>query len=157
MKGKSGIILSLVLVVCAVFLSSCSRSDKASNNIVLHASWVKYYENINELTDESDIIALMEIKDVASVTQDENGLYFSVFRADVLESVLGKEESIDLLLTGAAVENIKMEIEDDPLLQIGEKWLIFAQMNDSGTYTILGGPCGRFAYNEQSNTVGYWI
>ncbi len=153
MKSKYGIFLVLVLVVCAVFLSSCSRSAEASDNIVLHASWAEYYENINDLTSESDFIALVEIKDVVSVMQDENGIYFSVFRADVLEGVLGKDESIDLLLTGAAVEDMKMEIEDDPLLKIGEKWLVFARMNDSGTYTIIGGPCGRFAYNEQSNTV----
>jgi hypothetical protein len=56
-------------------------------------------------------------------------------------------------MTGKNDENGKVEIADDPLMTTGEKWLIFARLNDSGTYTILSGPFGRFSYDEKNNTV----
>ena len=50
-------------------------------------------------------------------------------------------------MTGERTDEEVFELADDPLMASGEKWFIFARQNDNGTYTILTGPCGRFAYD----------
>ena len=121
----------------------------AEKKTVMLASWSQGYGSIKDLTADSDLIALIEIEDVASygISQD---LPHTVFAAKVLEPVHNaqKDEEIRIYMTGGQMGGETVEIADDPLMKSGEQYLVFCRENSDGTYTILGGPQGRFVYDN---------
>ena len=98
---------------------------------------------------DSDLIALVEITDEERVEQHES-LYFTISTANVLETVYSTEdvETVEIYQTGRRTDTELIQIAEDPLMNEGEKWFIFARRNEDGTYTILG-PFGRFAYGGE--------
>lgn len=49
---------------------------------------------------------------------------------------------------GIDSEGYSLQMEEDPLMKSNEEFLLFARENDDGTFTILGGPQGRFIYDN---------
>ena len=121
----------------------------AEKKTVAQASWSQGYGSIKDLTADSNLIALIEIEDVASygISQD---LPHTVFAAKVLEPVHNaqKDEEIRIYMTGGQMDGETVEIADDPLMKSGEQYLVFCRENSDGTDTILGGPQGRFVYED---------
>lgn len=83
-------------------------------------------------------------------TPQLDGIPLSTFEVEVVESIYGceNEDSFSIRMTGAQVDNKKIEIIDDPLLEKGQEFLVFAAKNDNGTYRILSGPQGRLEYKD---------
>ncbi|MCL2050483.1 MAG: hypothetical protein FWG91_01940 [Lachnospiraceae bacterium] len=137
-------------------------NDGLDSGVLVSASWAKGYQNISELARESDFIGIVEIIGEAShrvivphgfeqSKEDSHRIPLTVFSARVLDGIISDEKKdIEILMTGKAGE---MAIFDDPLLKAGEVWMIFAKLNEDSTYMILGGPQGRFYYNEASGTI----
>ena len=130
----------------------------------LSVSWAFSYPDIESLTKSSDFIGLVEIVNgvevgaIASgfgddVILERSTISSSTFSAKVIRGILAQEDMIRLYMTGNRGTEGVVEISDDPLMNTGEKWFIFAKLNSSGTYTILSGPNGRFSYNEIDNTI----
>ena len=55
---------------------------------------------------------------------------------------------MQLVFTGGVFEDKTVELSDDPLMSIGDSFLVFARKNDDGTYTVLSGPQGRFVIED---------
>lgn len=115
--------------------------------IAMHASWTYSYGSIKELceADSLDLIARVKIGD--GIRGNNNNIIMTVFTAEVEEMIYGSDEDIvNIVMTGGVDHDAKIiyEISDDPLMQKGDEYIIFARKNESGTYTVLGGPQGRF-------------
>ncbi len=152
-----GLILALALTAVLLIHDS---SGGPNEGFIMHASWAKSYSSIQELAEASDFIGLVEIVDRGRSEEaplEESGegtpLSFSTFSAKVLDGIVSEKDTIEIFMTGRHTDKGVIQFSDDPLMSEGEKWFIFARKNDDGTYTILGGPCGRFSYNEKGGTI----
>ena len=116
------------------------------------ASWAMYYPDIESLVAESELIAVVE----AAGSSDKAGRT----EVQVIDAVYGCEsdEIFKIQQTGALIDSLRQEVYDDPLLDKGKQYLIFANRNDQGTVTILGGPQGRFCYEDgKINSLMYGV
>ena len=164
-RGFKAAMLALVLGLCSFFaLSACSAGSKPApdpdaglRRQVMHASWAKGYASVEELMADTDFAGLIEVTGVVRV--ENSGAHLSegsmampatVFSARVLDAAAGGQTELEIYMTGERTDEEVFELADDPLMASGEKWFIFARQNDNGTYTILTGPCGRFAYDGRS-------
>lgn len=126
-----------------------AKQDISGGNMTIagSASWSYHYGSIKELceADSLDLIARVKIGD--GKQEDKNGFMRTVFTAKVEDLIYGScEDNVNIIMTGWVDHDNKTiyEISDDPLMQKGDEYIIFARKNESGTYTILGGPQGRF-------------
>lgn len=136
-------ILIIIFVMIFVF-----KIDTQVVKKELNASWAYCYADINELTKDSDLIALIKVKGIEESAS--GSLPFTIYRVAVEDSVLGCEEGKEVLIymTGIKNSDFDISITDDPLLDEGDEFLIFAQKNSDETYTILSGPQGRLKYED---------
>ena len=155
--------LACIAAICVLWITALSGCSQGSTEKgvpsfdtpagvtvkAIETSWHKSYTSIDELAADSDLIALVEITGEERVEQN-GSLYFTICTADVLETIYSTEEveTVDIYQTGRRTDTELMQIEEDPLMNEGEKWFIFARKNSDGTYNVLG-PYGRFAYGGQ--------
>ncbi len=142
-------IIFCMIITLVVSLGFVKKNNMSPEKVYLHASWANYYETFAELKAESDIIAVVEIKEVKN-QYTVGDIPMTNFLTVVSEPIYGVEDSEEVVVvqTGGIINNQLFQIEDDPLMTPGEKYLIFGEKNDLGTITILGGPQGRYSYSE---------
>ena len=107
-----------------------------------YASWAMAYPDIESLVAESELIAVVEATD----SSDKAGRT----EVKVIDALYGCEndETFEIQQTGALIDSLRQEVYDDPLLDMGKQYLIFARRNNERMVTILGGPQGRFCYED---------
>ena len=145
------VFIASITAICSL-TCGCSRvTDKEPfdeyKTVSMHASWSVYYNGIEELckAESLDLIARVKIDD--GKQENNKGLMMTTFAANVEELIYGSDEDIvNIVMTGGVNHDTKTiyEISDDPLMQKDDEFIIFARKNESGTYTVLGGPQGRF-------------
>lgn len=154
-KGKQVVIIIAGIVFVIAFVAGSVVyiiKEKEPKVQYLNASWTYAYSGVEEMTGDSDLIALVKITGLDRIKDGE--VPGSYFKAEITEAVKGCNdgEEIVLYMTGIKNEEKWIEIQDDPLVQSGESYLIFARKNTTGTYTVLGGPQGRFCYEDEKLT-----
>ena len=155
MKARAVVILTMVAflaTLCSGFLGMQSEDIRW---LVAGVSWATGYKGIEQLSAEADLIAVGTVERVIGVTGDVIGevrwgpimLYFTDFAFSVERALKGPQDVGEVLIhqTGAAG---KMEVPDDPLLEPGDKYVVFLHEYETGKYLILGGPQGRFQIIE---------
>lgn len=147
---KNGLFIIMVLAVIMSAMTGCTKETKYSDyeKISLSASWSYNYASVEELSGSSDLIAVISIKE-AVADDDFSGVnvLMTKYTATVKELIYGDDsEEIQIVMTGGIDHKEKKiyEITDDPLMNEGDEFLVFAKKNKSGTYTILSGSQGRF-------------
>ncbi|MDR2572181.1 MAG: hypothetical protein LBD23_18045 [Oscillospiraceae bacterium] len=165
-KKTIALIISLSFLLITG-LSACNNIDAHVQNsdadsvMVMSASWANFYRNIAELEKESDFIGFIEITNqlryneiipdgVDATNEDVYVIPTTIYSARVIDGIRKEKDTIEIFMTGKSGH---AEIIDDPLLSAGEVWFIFAKLNDDETYSILGGPQGRFIYNKDLDTI----
>jgi hypothetical protein len=158
MKKRSGItavaiilVMGLVAITAMFSLNRNNNQDNASVETVSEVSWANSYKNLEELSDVADMIAVGEVKDVLGVTSDvvsearwgPISLHFTDFSFSVDQVLKGPRAVSEILIHQTGAKG-KDEISDDPLLEIGDKYVLFLHEYETGKYYILGGPQGRF-------------
>lgn len=116
------------------------------------ASWIYRYSGIEELSSDCDIIAKVKVTSRRNGPKMTSQLMSTIFTAKIEDLIYGSDEKeIDIFMTGGIdhEQKIIQEISDDPLMNIGDEFIIFADKNEDGTYTILGGPQGRFVVDNE--------
>ena len=122
-------------------------SDETKSYII--TDYAMAYGNLQELTADSNLIALVEIENVASRDVSSN-IPSTVFSARVLKPIynIKKGKEIQIYMSGGWSDGRIAEEVLNPLMKSGERYLVFCRKNADGTYTILGGPQGRFVYED---------
>lgn len=149
---KKMTITTISCIAClSILMTGCAKKTSYDDyeKISMSASWSYNYGNVEELFKSSDIIALVKITGLESAPL--NGMNFTIFDAKVEQLIAGAdEEKIKIYMTGGIDDAQKKiyELDDDPLMQINDEFLIFAHQNQDGTYTILSGPQGRFEIKD---------
>lgn len=152
MKKKYCVLVLLLLVVATVLLG-CDRQEASQPVGYISASWSKGYANLEELTQDSDLIAIISVKGIAEERLNKD-LPSTIFTARVEKAISQSktEKEILIYMTGGPKDGKQVQIIDDPLMKAGETYLVFCQKNADGTYTVLGGPQGRFVYKDGTIT-----
>ena len=142
----------ICMLVLFVFLTACkspleSQPEKETELITtLHASWGYNYRDVEELTENSDYIAIVNVKESESFYYEI--LPKTLYTVETTQSIYGETDDVQLVFTGGVFEDKTVELSDDPLMSIGDSLLAFARKNDDGTYTVLSGPQGRFVIED---------
>lgn len=143
----------LCLAVGSALLIPNLRKDPLDGyeKVTISVSWAHSYGSVQELTEASDLIAWVKITGERDGGDLMQSISSTVFTAKVKELIYGDgEETVDIIMTGRVdrKEKIICEVADDPLMHKNDEYLIFARKNESGTYTILGGPQGRYVVDN---------
>lgn len=150
------VVFMLVSFLLVIIIYFANKKDNEQIINYISASWSYQYEDLEELTEYSDFIGLVKIKDLVQVTDDM--MPFCIFETEVLQGILGEQTSeyIQVYITGKVTKDERIELKDDPMFEKGQEFLIFARRNDDGIYTILGGPQGRLEHKKgKLNTLNY--
>lgn len=140
------IIAALVIAITVAFNW---ESSNETNKTYLNSSWSYSYADVDDLSNNSDIIALIKVGSIAD-SETVDSIPFTTFNVQVENAIYGCEnnEELKIYMTGFVGDNEIQEVIDDPLLVEGDEFLIFAKRNSDGTCTILSGPQGRLKYQD---------
>lgn len=133
-------------------LTACSNQKAADysqyEKVPIFASWSYNYESVRELTNSCELAAYVKITGMETSDKYKSyGVDLTIYTAEIQESLFGKKDgTIRIVMTGKIDDKEKKiyEIVDDPLMNLGDEFFVFAESNEDGTYTILSGPQGRF-------------
>lgn len=136
-------IILMCSALCGLHLLNNSRSPET---VLMSASWSYNYSDLEELTQNSDLIARISVEDASCYTTNQ-GIPMTTYTVNIDLPIYGcmEDDSINLVMTGGPDDDVIFEIADDPLMNIDDDFIIFARQNDNGTYTILSGPQGRMS------------
>ena len=134
-------------------VQSSLPEEKRLPKAVMHASWHKNYTTIKQLKVASDLIGVVQVKEKVYDRIDKIPITKTtvVVKRVVKGCKIAQEKEI--IMTGGIYNGHYYEIEDAPLLEKEQEYLIFAQKNNDGTYSILSGAQGRMLYNSQAKQI----
>lgn len=146
-------IFTLLICCCSILAASLFLGTHiihhSPKTILMSASWSYNYSDLEDLTQNSDLIALVSVDDSTSyITPD--GIPMTNYSVLITTSIYGcsEDEVIDIVMTGGPKDGAIYEIADDPLMNMQDNFIIFARENNDGTYTILSGPQGRMSVDN---------
>lgn len=139
------LMLVTVVVVCIFVYNDINKKETQ----YISASWIYNYRDIKEISQASDVIALVKV-DRATDSYDVQNIPFTEYKVDVITPIFNtnEDDTFTIVMTGKETSDKIIEIKDDPLLQSGEEFLVFCKKNTDGTYGIISGPQGRLVYTN---------
>ena len=159
----AGMVLFLVAAAAFIatgFLSGCDRASLKTEPVNTgtpqspspttlptvsgSASWGASFETLAELCSSSDLVAAGVIDRVASVETDKRvALFFTKFVFRIEKTYKGNETAEVLLNITGAPDKPGSDLPEDPLFNVGERWVLFLREYEEGRYYSLG-PWGRY-------------
>ncbi|WP_195575472.1 hypothetical protein [Paenibacillus sp. 1001270B_150601_E10] len=138
-----------ILMSCVILASLLAGISIYLNNQIdiqyIEGSITRGYSSLNELAADSDVIAVVKVNKKLDHWVSDHLPAFNL-EATILTPVFQSkpEETIIITQIGGVMEfegkKVNRQFKDDPPMEIGKEYLIFARHNDIGTYTIIGGP-----------------
>ncbi len=139
-----------------------NASSSAPRKVVYAASWAEYYTSVADLKSHADLAVVGTVSSIAPAEQPTaNGPVYSIVTLDVESSpwsrALGTAmpaggkasatipATVSFIETGGTYQGVTYEIDEDPLLQVGDRALMFFTEYSPGKYRVTGGPSGRFS------------
>lgn len=153
-------ILALVIIGCAILFGSGVLNGQKKSYMM--ASWAYGYSGLEELSQASEVIALVKVKSVAKEDIDQ-GTPFTEYNVEVITPLLNTDQGDTLIvrMTGGPNQGVVFEVMDDPLLKIGDQLIVFCKENVGTSYlsySFVGGPQGKLSYsNGKLNALMYNI
>jgi hypothetical protein len=141
---------SVVLVVgTALSLTACGSQGQPEprSTRLVELSWAEGESSREELIEEADAVVVGTVRstDLAEVT-GFGALTDATLAVETwAKSLDAGPEEIIIRQTGGVADGVLYEVEDDPLLTVGERGVFFLRYDgNTGVYVVLGGPTGRF-------------
>jgi hypothetical protein len=149
MKVAVLIVISVIFIIIITITVIKLQSKREIEKTYLNISWAYSYADMKDLTNHSDIIALIKVQSIPD-SESQDGKPFTIFRVQVEKAIYGCEDNeyLKIYMTGHAGKNKIEEVMDDPLMNKGDEFLIFAKKNSNETCTVLSGPQGRLLYKD---------
>jgi hypothetical protein len=127
---KASLIISIISlsIICLMFIIRFENKNDNQEISYLTASWNYNYKDINEISNDSDLIAIVRVNKLNN-SSEINGIPCSTFEVEVTDPIFGCEvdETFSIFITGVNSNNKKVKIIDDPLLKEGEEFLVFTK------------------------------
>lgn len=148
---------SLALLVSGIFMLNYVTNLTTETQV----SWPYKYEDIKELSEDSDIIIKGYVVSSENILDLLGNLCtpmaFTDYKIQVTQVIKGdiKEKEVIVRQTGGTYVGVKQEISDDPLMQKGTTMILFLKEFDYNQYYITGGPQGRYeVHNNKIYSIG---
>jgi len=124
--------------------TSCATVPSSS----MYVDWAYRYGNLTEMRNAAD-----RVVDGVVVGSSTSGceLIFTYYTVKIIMTVKGNSDSslITVAQTGGVIGNSTQEVRDDPLMQIGDRVILFLNFDPkNGIYGTLGGPQGRLIVTD---------
>jgi hypothetical protein len=144
----AGVILGIILMFGIIFTYN-KLHDSQLDYVYMHASWTYRYADVADLTNNSDCIARVKVKDNGTSSVN-SGIPETIFTVEVTKAISNCEKGdlLNIYMTGGKKDNHIFEMSDDPLMKKEDQYIIFAKSNADGTFTVLGGSQGRMQYKD---------
>jgi len=166
MKRKYLLIaLAFVLVITSTIIS-CKEIPPQSNNNVqqkISVSWADGAPDMQGLFTTADAVVVGKIGKVVDETNEllgesrfgKNYMYYTDFEF-IVEANLKTEVKNNSIIIHQIGKAGTQELEDDPLFQSGDSYVLFLREYEPGKFTVLGGPQGRFKIvNDKTYSMNY--
>ena len=148
MKITTFIIMATVASAMLMGLTSCGNNEVIGKEplfpIGAHASWAEGYTNLNDMVTASQLIIIGSVERINQTVQESEHLYATYFTFQIEKVLKGKENGEIVIYQTGTYDKPWTVIVDNPLFQVGEKYLLFLDNNTPGIYILLGGPVGRY-------------
>ena len=136
-------------VATALVLAGCAAATEPGPvpTRSLEPSWAEGATSLGELIEKADAVVVGTVESTAAAEEAEFGaLTDSTIRVETWAKSASEEpETMVIRQTGGVADGVFFQIEDDPLLRVGERGVFFVRhAADRGVYVVLGGPTGRF-------------
>ena len=152
MSMKLRVTVVIAVAACLLSVILLSAFDGGENEVWrAEVSWAEFFETMEELCAEADLIAVGTVQEIEGVTEITTGqapwgpvgYYLTDFVFSVEQVLKGPGNATEATIcqTGASGQ---WEIRNDPLLRVGDEYVVFLGELKGGGYNILGGPQGRF-------------
>lgn len=141
-----------ITFIAALSLTGCGahQEPEVRSTQSVELSWADGASSKGELVRKADaiVVGTVQSTEVAEMT-DFGPLTDATISVDTwAKSKDTRPDEITIRQTGGVVDGVFYEVEDDPLLQVGEKGVFFVRYDgNTGVYVVLGGPTGRFKVN----------
>lgn len=140
-------VMALTAIILVNIISCNHDIEKATQRPVhyVEASWVRGYRTIDELcaNKEIQVIAIGKVHRVVEVINENNYLYTTRF-AFRIENLLKGDNLKEIIVSQiGSPDNSGFQFRDDPLFDVGKRYLLFLKKNDNNIY-FTPGPWGRY-------------
>ena len=147
------------VALCMLGAAACSAAPQTSaapKVVSMDASWAEYYKSMSALKAHTDVAVEGTItKATFDPRASATATPFTDFQFTVestyfdphsrIAATASKPAVLTIHQTGGTVNGTTYQVDDDPLFQIGQKYVLFLREYSPGHYTVVGGPTGRFA------------
>lgn len=140
------IIIIIIFVVSGCFSNSeldkyVNKINDLSSNQTTDASWDKSYEDLESLITSSDLIVTGKV--INLIPEKRIDLVFTkevVEIRKVLKGDVKKGDTVEVLFTGGEIDNtVTASIEDAPLMDLKNQYVLFLELTPEGHYLVSGG------------------
>ena len=151
MKRNSLIIILAILTIIGGIGLYAKNSGVFGPKVVLHADWVTKYDGVTQLYDDADLVIVGTVLDhipwiVYGSSDTATPVVMTNYTFTVTNLIKGDidTETVLVYMTGGSSEGHTYELTDSPLLENGDKQVLFLKKGYQNSYYVLGGPQGRF-------------
>jgi hypothetical protein len=122
--------------------------------VKMAASWGEYYKATSDLKTNADFAIDGTVSELSDAVFPSDAPVFTMVTIDVNRELWRRSsyqsvpKKFTLEQTGGIRQNVKFEVEDDPLFTVGEHVALFVREYAPGKFKIVGGPTGRFVVLE---------
>ena len=166
MKRKYLLIAAAFVLVIICTITSCKEMPpQATNNLQqnISISWADGAPDMQGLFTTADAVVVGKIGKVIDETNEllgesrfgKNYMYYTDFEF-IIEANLKAEVKNNSIIIHQIGKAGTQELEDDPLFQSGDSYVLFLREYKPGNYTVLGGPQGKFKIvNDKIYSLNY--
>ncbi|MBN1683691.1 hypothetical protein JW865_09090 [Candidatus Bathyarchaeota archaeon] len=164
---KNNIFLFIIISILILTLININVFDVYENiddtkNRYIDVSWVKKYTSLKDLYNDSYVVIIGEVLSTnyrnILVKSNVTSVPFTDFVIKINSVLKGfvSNDTIVVSQTGGLLNDVLFMIRDDPLMQNGDKVILFLNKEEKyGSHFILGGPQGRFVIlNDHVFSIG---
>lgn len=157
MTKRARSMLITCVILASLFTGTCIflYMNHQMETQYIEGSIPRGYSSLNELAADSDIIAVVKVNKKLNHWVSDHLPAFNL-EATILTPIFQSKHGETIIITqiGGVMElegkKINRQLKDDPPMDVGKEYLIFARHNDIDTYTIIGGPQGKFLHSNGS-------
>ncbi|MGE7823308.1 hypothetical protein [Paenibacillus sp. NPDC093718] len=145
-----------ILLIISVLCYFTVIQGKSETKVDISLSIAKAYENIDELANDSEVIAQVIIRETSPMTYLD--VPFTISEADVKKTYKGTvlDKSIQILETGGLINNIQFSANGHEVFRNNEQAVVFLKKYEGpigeNLYMIAGIYQGKFKLDNDTNS-----
>jgi len=151
-KKQIGILIAVAAVVAFAVILYINSLAPEKPRIFISVMWAKYFNNTRDLTNFSQLIIVGEVSGIRRVIKTDPSTLFEIKVLDVIKKPgWFSNSTITFLQAGAETDDAFKEVSDDPLMHVGEKFVLFLIQSQNYTGTEQWGnlgPLGKYMVRE---------